>query len=208
MLPKRYYMQKKRHKKTDWWALNRLKEQKVTNSLLKNIRFFLLILILLQIANIAKANEFDKHPIYKQIVTNKPNIDRKYAMNLSNIIHRKAKQYDISANLMTAIFMQESSYISHNHAMYCGVEKDTINYETCVIVDFGMGQINYRTAKALKLDLNRLKWDMEYNIDCSFKIMKDFKNRYFKTEYYWWTRYNSSTPSYRNQYRENVQRWM
>ena len=158
--------------------------------------------------SVAQANEFDKHPIYKQIVTNSPNIDRTYAMNLSNIIHRKAKHYDIRANLMTAIFMQESTYIAHNHSLSCGIDQLNIKYETCVIADFGMGQINYKTAKAFGFDLTKLKSDMEYNIDCSFKIMKDFKNRYFKNEYYWWTRYNSSTPSYRNKYREDVQRWM
>lgn len=157
---------------------------------------------------IATANEFDKHPIYKQIVTNKPNINRSFAMTLSNIIHRKAKQYDIKANLMAAVFMQESSYDPVNHGTKCGVDLPDFDEEVCVISDFGLGQIYYKTAKHFCKDIDLLYFDYEYQVDCAFKVMKDFKNRYFKDEYYWWTRYNSSTPSKRKLYRKRVQRWM
>lgn len=50
------------------------------------------------------------HPIYDQILKNRPNIDKKYAMELSNEIYKVSKEYDIPKNIYTAIIAQESGY--------------------------------------------------------------------------------------------------
>jgi len=51
-----------------------------------------------------------KNPIYCQILKNKKNINKKYALELSNIIYKVSKQYNFPAKIYTAILMQESTY--------------------------------------------------------------------------------------------------
>ena len=51
-----------------------------------------------------------KHPIYCQIKKNKPKLNSKYAMTLSNHIYRASRKHGFPANIYTAILMQESGY--------------------------------------------------------------------------------------------------
>lgn len=196
-----------------------------------------LILMIFLLVNTAKAVDLNKHPIYKQIITNEPNINRTYAMKLSNIIHRKSLEYDIDSNLITAILMQESQYNLSAKRCRSGLREftlfETIQYnifceqrfeevsefvkclndkpymiESEVCTDFGIGQIHYSNLFPFSFNVEKLTTDLEYSVEAAFIILSDIKKRYFRDEYYWWSRYNASTPSKRKIYRKGVQRWM
>lgn len=73
--------------------------------------------------------------------------------------------------------------------------------------DYGIGQINIRTIRSFKMSTDRLLSDVEYAIESSFKVMADFK-RIYKKEPEYWTRYNSSDPEKREQYKLLVSRYL
>lgn len=73
------------------------------------------LLFMLPIVSANAAVSCDKHPIYCQIIKNykilkKKKINKRYAMQLSNIIHKITKRYKIDARIYTAILAQESAY--------------------------------------------------------------------------------------------------
>ncbi len=78
---------------------------------IKNIVLFLCLSAIIIWMGQAEAAKCENHPIFCQIVKNKPNIDKKYAMTLSDIIYKETKLRKIPANIYTAILMQESRYV-------------------------------------------------------------------------------------------------
>lgn len=175
----------------------------------------------------ANAKGKTKHPIYSQIITNSPSINKKYAMKLSNIIYRKARKYDIRADLLTAILAQESMYRMVQGSCSTGyVEIDmgylkaTIpetmrasikaytNEEITVCADFGIGQINYRNIAKLGFDKERLLTDLDYSVDIAALMLKKKYKYYGKTGPDWWTRYNAYDPDKRKIYKKMVERFL
>ena len=159
------------------------------------MRYLLMVLLTMSIS--AKEYLVSEHPIYFQILKNKPSIDRKFAMKLSNSIHRMTKKHNVPSRIYTAILMQESGY--------------RLNIKRCInnfCSDFGMSQIYYKTAKSFGFDIKRLTTDLNYSIEAGVIVLADFKNRYYKREKYWWTRYNTSNKKKRNIYRKLVERYM
>lgn len=57
-----------------------------------------------------KNRDCSKHPIYCQIIANKPTVKRSYAFKLSNVIHNNTRKYKINPMIFTAILAQESMY--------------------------------------------------------------------------------------------------
>lgn len=88
--------------------------------------------------------------------------------------------------------MQESSYKMGAKGIKCGVSLTT-GEKDCVAVDFGIGQINYKTIKGYKLDQKKLMTDMTYSVDSAARVLADFK-RFQKSEpNTWYCRYNAGT---------------
>lgn len=83
-----------------------------------------LIILFLFSFNTYAAN-CQKHPIYCQIVKNKPKINKKYAMRLSNIIYKMHRKYHIPSRVFTAILMQESRYKLNAKGCHSGYRKET-----------------------------------------------------------------------------------
>lgn len=139
-------------------------------------------------------NTCSNNPIFCQIVKNKPNIDRNYAMKLSNVIYYTAKLYDINPKRYAAILAQESGY--------------KLNAINKVSMDYGMAQINFRTIAALGFDKNRLLTDIEYSIEAGAIVLSKIKKSHGNKEKDFWTRYNSSNVSKRELYAKLVSRYM
>jgi soluble lytic murein transglycosylase-like protein len=175
---------------------------------MKIFKLILHILIILAILHIADAYAINcvEHPIYCTILENRPKIDRDYAMKLSNIIHKVTVKYNIPALIYTAILMQESGYKQDAKGCVRGLDVDF--NEKVVCSDFGISQINYRTAKRFGFDIEKIIKDLEYAIDCGAIVLYNFKKRYSKREEYYWTRYNSSTKVKRLLYKKLVLRYM
>lgn len=174
----------------------------------------------------ANASTIDcsKHSIYCQIIKNKPSINKKYAMRLSNVIYNKTKQHNIDPVIFTAIIAQESMYKLSAKNCIRGLttklrmvkDKNGITdldktgevlVEARVCTDFGLTQIHYGNVKKSKLDAQKLTTDLEYSVDEGAKVLKHFK-RYKKKEKDWWTRYNSPTRSNREIYKKLVERFL
>ena len=165
-----------------------------------------------------KKSMCDKHPIYCQIIKNKKRINKKFAMKLSNIIHKTSVKHAIPARLFTAILMQESSYRVNAKGCHWGFRSLTIKLknksvttleeETKVCSDFGISQIYYRTALAFKFNINKLITDLDYSVEAGAIVLADFRKRYSHREVDWWTRYNARTRYKRNIYEKMVERYM
>jgi hypothetical protein len=159
----------------------------------------------LTLATNSYALDLKKHPIYAQIIKNKPKINKKYAMRLSNSIYKASKNYDIPKHIYTAILAQESGYrlniVGKISGLYKGKKKT-------VQVDFCAAQINWRNVLKMNLEVDKLLTDMQYCINAGAKILAGFKKRYAKKEKDWYTRYYNSNPIMRSEYKRLVERYL
>lgn len=103
--------------------------------------------------------------------------------------------------------MQESAYKISAKNINCGVSIYD-GKQDCVVVDFGIGQINYRTIKSFKFDKTKLLSDLEYSVEAAAIVLEDFKKVHGKKETEFWTRYNASNPEKRLVYKTLVARYM
>ena len=110
--------------------------------------------------------------------------------------------------------MQESGYRVGTIHSNCGIKSPALYYvEMCVWQDFGISQINYKTAKQYKMSLWLLLTNVEFSIDAGAKVLSWFKRRYAHKEEFWYVRYNCGTRSSIdrptcNAYKKLVKRWM
>ena len=132
--------------------------------------------------------------IYYKILKNKPTIDKTYARKLATVIAVKTSKYNINASKYTAILAQESGY-----------RLNAVNHKS---KDYGLSQINIKTAKAFNFDINRLLVDMEYSVEAGLIVLADFKKRYGHREDDYWSRYNSSNKQKRTMYKKLVVGYM
>jgi hypothetical protein len=164
--------------------------------ILKGVIFVAIILFGVNTAKITfKAqNICDKNPIFCQIVKNNQSIDKDYAMKLSNVIYHVAKLYNIDPKKYAAILAQESMY-----------KMGAVNPKSR---DYGISQINYRTARVYGFDIQRLTTDVEYAVEAGAIVLADLKKSHGHKEQVYWTRYNSSKPEKREKYKKLVKRFM
>lgn len=138
-------------------------------------------------------NPYLNTAVYNQIKRARPAIDSRYALELTESIYKVARAFKIDARLLTAILAQESMF---NAKAFNATSKD-----------YGLAQINHKTAKAYKFDLKKLKRDPCYSVWAAGRVLNDFKKVHGK-ERAWWTRYNSSKPENRSKYKQLVARYM
>lgn len=129
----------------------------------------------------------EKNPIFTHIITVSPKLNKKYAYELSNKIAKYTRKYKLDAEIFVAILKQESNFKLKARGKRCGLTKDM--EEVCVLSDFGLGQIYYKTAQGYDFDILLLITDLDYSIESSAIVLKDFKKRFGKDDI-WWTRYN------------------
>jgi len=163
-----------------------------------------------------------KHPIYCQILNNKPSVKRAYAFKLSNIIHKTTKKYNLDPVIFSAILAQESMYkITAKNCTTGLVKVNIVDDEdgitllgevrytkNTVCTDFGIGQIYYKTANSYGFDINRLTNDLDYSIEAAAIVLEFFKTTYSSKEETWWTRYNASNKVARGKYKKLVNRFL
>lgn len=190
------------------------------------------ILILLLISCSLWATE--KHPIYNQILRNKPSINKQYAMKLSNIIHKMTRKYNLPSQIFTAILAQESGYrlaaksggmayiddiasfdskvqaclnLSVDLGKECCVCKIKRYKKVKVVMDFGISQIHINTIERFDFNILKLTTDLEYSVEAGAIVLAGFKKKYSKREELWFTRYNSSNKIKRDIYYELIKRY-
>ena len=80
--------------------------------------------------------------------------------------------------------------------------------ESKICADFGMSQIYYKTANSFGFNINKLTTDLEYSVEAGAIVLADFRKRYANRELDWWTRYNASSRTKRNIYKQLVERYL
>lgn len=140
----------------------------------------------------AKATKAD--PIFEQVLKNHPGIDRKYARDIAKAIQKVAIEFGIKPQRLAAILAQESMY--------------TLNAVNKKSKDYGIAQINHKTIESFGFDKKRLLTDLEYSVKAGAIVLADFKRMYGHKEKDYWTRYNSSKPERRAEYKQLVARYL
>ena len=87
----------------------------------------ILFLLLFSFSTLANTT-CQQHPIFCQIKKNSPNINTKYAMQLSNLIHKMHLKYHIPSRIFTAILKQESNYKLGAKGCHSGIQQPSNQY--------------------------------------------------------------------------------
>lgn len=147
------------------------------------IKTILFILILL--GSIATGNELPLVPskphqsVYNHILKNSPKLDKAYANKLAKAVYIAATKHNLNPLKVSAILRQECQY-----KLRC------INDTT---LDYGIGQINYKTIKAFNFNKERLLTDLDYSVEAAVLVLADFKRMFGHKEKDWYCRYNVGT---------------
>lgn len=128
-----------------------------------------MLLKLLVMANLATAH----------VLSINPNMELSEANKVDAVIEQACVIYKLDCKLFKAILAQESMF-----------NTSAVNGKT---MDYGIGQVNRKTASAMGLDVNRLRSDLEYSVSSSAKILSYFQARYKGREKLWYCRYNVGT---------------
>ena len=149
-----------------------------------------------------------KHPIYSQILKIKPTINKKYAMHLSNVMHKMSKKYNQDPLISVAIAMQESSMRNINRKQRIVIyTKDGYEIKRGY-TDLCLFQIHVDTAIHYGMDLVKLNNNLSYCVEQHFRIMKIKRNACKRLDKDSWTCYHSFTKSLRLQYKKLVERFL
>lgn len=160
--------------------------------MIKKLTLLTILISTAVIAPTVTVKEFTAQ-IKNQIISNKPDIDTKYADRIAVNIYKLSLKHGIPSDLYAAILMQESKY-----------DLKAKNNRT---KDYGIAQINWRTIKHYKFNKNRLMTDLAYSLEAGAIVLKDFMVRY-SNEITWWSRYNSSKIKCRRNYASRVKRYL
>lgn len=145
--------------------------------------------------------------ILNQVKKNNASLTPAYSQVLAQTILVQSKKHKIPAKLLAAILMQESAYKVSAKNIHCGVSVYS-GKEDCIVIDFGIGQINHKTIKVFNFDKNKLLSDLAYSIEASAIVLADFRRMYGQKESDYWSRYNAGTRSKRQVYKTLVARYL
>ena len=159
-----------------------------------------------------------------------PDLDKDYALSVSNAIYKCHKDTGIDKYLLVAIYNLESnldykqknckksilddsvidrivSFTKGKPSESKKLRKHLKNMVVKACLDLGLGQINVGTAEKYEecSDFNKLKNDWRYNLACSCSILSKLKDDFGELEpYTFWSRYNTYNPVKRLAYEELV----
>jgi hypothetical protein len=185
----------------------------------KYLNLISICLFLVSTIAISKTKDIDckQHRLYCKMVKFDKNIDTKYALELERLLLKKAKEYGMSADISLAILIQESGLRNVNTFKTKITTETHCNNFSCYIVnkeikevfDMSCAQININTARQFKFDVERLyKHDLEYILDCHFKLLKEKMKMCFFLEDKAFSCYHSTTDKYRLEYVKAVSKYL
>jgi hypothetical protein len=137
------------------------------------MKYLSLMAILIPVLAQAETN-CQKNPIYCNILKLKPNVNLKFAKDLSNSIYKYSKMFGTDPIISVAIAMQESSFENKNRM---GSVITKAGYVVNGATDLGVFQLHVNTISNLQneghdLDVQRLKNDVDYQAYWHAKILK------------------------------------
>jgi len=169
-----------------------------------------ILIVVTLISTISWTTYAEDHPIYNQIIKNAPKIDKKYAFDLSNKIHKVTKKYNLNARIYTAILAQESMYKLDAINCVKGLH-EVSRTPSKVCRDFGISQINFKNIPRFGFNIDLLLTDLEYSVEAGAKVLADVKKR-IKNNKNYWVGYNCGTRNIHRKackdYKKLVMRFM
>jgi soluble lytic murein transglycosylase-like protein len=122
-----------------------------------------------------------------------PNIDPSDAVYIAKTLQEKSQQYGLNLIVFSAIVAQESSFRLNLLVEHGGQGNR----------DIGLGQVSSYWVKKWKLDPNRLRYDVAYNLDVSARILKSVydENPNDPKAY---SRYYNPLPAFRKTYEKLI----
>lgn len=178
---------------------------------MKNLILSLLISTFLY-SNLAIANSISKEfnpiktkerllltikKVEKAITILNPKINKKKATRLATLVSIESKKNKIDPRVILAILNTESSF-----------NQNAINKNNNGTKDISIAQINSKAWNPIdferrtgsSLDLKRLEQDEAYAISRMSLILSHLKENFSKSDKWWFARYHSSTPEYKDAY--------
>lgn len=158
------------------------------------------------------------HEIYCAILKLNPQINKTFAMKLSDEIYNKSIKYNVDKYRIIAIMQQESNMQmdARNISTTTTSHKECNEWEECVTVettiskttDFGLFQFHINTMKRHNLNIYRVMTDMPFVVDFAVKMIarkiNTCKTKWPKTP---WACYNSASDDHHKKYVELVNRY-
>lgn len=136
-------------------------------------------------------------------------VNPKKSLDIANSIHLASTKYKIDPRIMIAIMKVESNF-----------NQNAVNTFSCkrtkakICGDHSIAQINYEVWSKdfpkfgrAPLDYDRLKKDQNYAIHRMGEILSILKARHTR-EVFWFTRYHSSTDTFRSIYTAKIRKEM
>lgn len=174
---------------------------------------FIIFLFILSIQdNVHAKVNCDVHKIYCKIIELNSKVDKKYAMNLSNLLYKYSKKYGTDPIISVGIMKIESgiSKIDRTTKGYI-FYKECDDIDNCelyykkqtVHTDIGEFQFHISTIEYHNLDPIKLKTNMEYNVKNHIKLLKT-KMIMCKGMPYSWGCWHSKTTKYKDRYVKKV----
>lgn len=159
----------------------------------------------------AKDIDCNKHSIYCDIIDKKPNIDKSYAMKLSNIIYKYSRKYKQNPHISIAIGMQETGLKENTHRKQNVIVFDKSFEKGYKIVrgysDICMFQFHVDTISSHDIDPVKLKSDIDYCVEEHFKLMMQKRKICSHLGKDSWTCYHSVNKQPREYYKSLVERY-
>lgn len=101
------------------------------------------------------------------------------------LIVKHSQHFNLDPQLVRAIIKVESNFnnnaVSHTK-------------------DYGLMQVNEKTAKLFGLSIDKIKKNKDYAVYCGTFYLSYLRYKYSHKDKYWWARYHSSTPHLKEKY--------
>ena len=155
-----------------------------------------------------------RHPLYWHILKLQPKVEKKWAMQFSNLLVKYAKKNKLDPWRSLAIAMQESSlqFFKRQHTVI--IPNKQCQHNRCsdykiikAISDVGLFQLHAATVNQYQLSPSRLLNDLEYMVSTHFMVLLDKIKQCQHLGNEAWSFYHSRTEVLRKRYSRKVNRF-
>ena len=143
------------------------------------MKHFLVIMLTFAAIKTYAGQNYVAVEVYDQIRRIRPDMNENYRLQLSIEIKKACIKHKLDCQVFTAILAQESMF-----------KTSAVNEKT---QDYGIGQVNRKTASAMGFCETKLVTNRQYSIDAAAQVLAYFQRRYGAKESLWFCRFNIGT---------------
>lgn len=155
------------------------------------------------------ANFLKNNPIFCFMKSLQPSLNNNEAMKLSNYLYKYSKKYKMNPMISVGILFAETSItnkdkIKWGYVFYKDCDSCEYKYKKVKVhTDIGYFQFHVGTIEYYNLDPVKLKFDMEYNVEAHFKLLK-IKMKLCRNKKHPWACWHSKTNSLNKKYANRI----